>query len=79
MAIHGNNSVDFEELDNEVNSMMEKSQNRSANGHQFPDICKGCVKEGHGRDIRNHIEANHLEGVVIPYNFCDKTFSSRNS
>ena len=31
LAIPGNNSGDFEELDNEVNSMMLKSQNRSAN------------------------------------------------
>ena len=38
LAIPGNNSGDFEELDNEVNSMMLKSQNRSANGHQFADI-----------------------------------------
>ena len=44
MAIPGNNSGDFEELDNEVNSMMEKSQNQSANGHQFADICK-CVEK----------------------------------
>ena len=46
--------------------MMEKSQNRSANGHQFADICKVCGKGSHGRDIRNHIEANHLEGVSSP-------------
>ena len=51
LAIPGNNSGDFEELDNEVNSMMLKSQNRSANGHQFADICKVCGKEGHVRDI----------------------------
>ena len=79
LAIPGNNSRDFEELDNEVNSMMLKSQNRSANGHQFADICKVCGKEGHVRDTRNHIEANHLEGVVIPYNLCDKTFRSKKS
>ena len=51
LAIPGNNSGDFGELDNEVNSMMEKSQNQSANGHQFADICKVCGKEGHVRDI----------------------------
>ena len=59
--------------------MMEKSQNRTANGHQFGDICKVCGKEGHGRDIKDHIEANHIKGVVIPCNCCDKTFSFINS
>ena len=44
MATPGNNSGDFEELDNEVNSMMEKSQNRSANGHQFLIFAKGVEK-----------------------------------
>ena len=51
LAIPGSNSGDFEELDNEVNSMMEKSQNPSANGHQLANICKECGKKGHGRDI----------------------------
>ena len=78
LAIPGNNSRDFEELDNEVNSMMEKSQNQSANGHQFADICKVCGKEGKGSNIKKHIEANHLEGIIVPCNLCEKTFRYRN-
>ena len=66
-------------LGNLTTRWIQWCQNPSANGHQFADICKVCGKEGHGRDIRNHIEANHLEGVVIPCNLCDKTFRSRNS
>ena len=79
LTIPGNNSVDFEEIDNGVNSMMEKSQNRTASGHQFADICKVCGKEGHGTQIRNHIESNHLEGISIPCDHCEKTFSLRQS
>ena len=77
MAIPGNNSGDFEELDERVKSMMEKSQNRTARGREFADLCKVCGKEGMGSAIKDHIEANHLEGVVIPCNLCDKTFRSR--
>ena len=79
LAIPGNFSVDFGELDERVKSLMEKSQNRTANGLCFADRCKACGKEGYGRNIKDHIEANHLEGVVIPCSLCDKTFRSRDS
>ena len=79
LAIPGNNSGDFEELDTKLKSMMEKSQNRIANGHQFADLCKVCGKEGQHPHIKNHIEANHLEGIIIPCNLCDKSFRSRNA
>ena len=78
LAIPGNNSADFKELDERVKSMMEKSQNKYDNGQHLADRCKVCGKEGKGNSIKDHIEANHLEGVVIPCNLCDKTFRSRN-
>ena len=78
LVIHGNNSGDFAELDTKVKSMMEKSQNKTANGHCLAHRCKVCGKEGRSRDIKDHIEANHLEGIIIPCNLCDKTFRSRN-
>ena len=73
LAIPENNSGDFQELDERLKSMMEKSQNRIADG-RFADRCKVCGKEGQGRNIKVHIEANHLEGIIIPCNLCDKTF-----
>ena len=79
LAIPGNFSGDLEELEERVKSMMEKSQNKCASGLQLADRCKVCGKEGQGRNIKDHIEANHLEGIVIPCNLCDKTFRSRNS
>ena len=69
----------FEELEERVRSMMEKSQNYLANGRWRADICKVCGKEGQADVIKNHIEANHLEGIVIPCNNCEKTFRCRNS
>ena len=79
LAIPSNFSGHFDELEERVKSMMEKSHNKLANGLQFAVLCKVCGKEGHGRNIKDHIEANHLEGVIIPCNLCDKTFRSRNS
>ena len=78
LAIPNNFSGDLEELEEKVKSMIEKSQNKLANGLQLADRCKVCGKEGHGGNIKDHIEANHLEGIVIPCNLCDKTFRSRN-
>ena len=56
-----------------VISMMEKSQNYL--GRQgFAQRCKVCGKEGRGNHIKDHIEANHLEGIIIPCNLCDKIY-----
>ena len=78
LAIPSNFSGDFEELEARVKSMMEKSQNKLSNGLQLADRCKVCGKEGLSRNIKDHIETNHLEGIVIPCNLCDKTLRSRN-
>ena len=68
---------DLQELDEKVKSLMEKSQNLISSGRQRADICKVCGKEGQSMAIRDHIEANHLEGVAQPCNVCEKTFRSR--
>ena len=62
------------ELDHKVKSMMTKSQNMLPNGHQRADICTVYGKEG--KNIRDHIESNHLEGISIPCSYCEKTFRS---
>ena len=77
LAIPGNFSGDLGELEERVKSMMEKSQNKLANGRGFADRCNVCGKEGLSYHIKDHIEANHLEGIVIPCNLCDKTFTAR--
>ena len=70
-------SGDLQELDEKVKSMMEKSQNLIPSGKERAKICKVCGKEGAGIAIRDHIEANHLEGVSLPCNACGKDFRSR--
>ena len=67
----------MQELDEKVKSMMEISHNLDPSGRKKAKICKVCGKEGEAKAIRDHIEANHLEGVSLPCNVCEKTFRSR--
>ena len=68
----------IEEVEKRVKSMMEKSKNKILHAQRYvsADVCKVCGKEGLGSHIKDHIEANHLEGIIIPCNLCDKTFRS---
>ena len=70
-------SGDLKELDEKVKSLMTFSENRIGKEQGRARICKVCGKEGHSMGIRDHIEANHLEGVSLPCNVCEKTFRSR--
>ena len=58
---------------------METSENMIKVGNQQKraKTCKVCGKEGYITDIKKHIEANHLEGVSVPCNLCDKILRSR--
>ena len=71
-----NTRGDFQELDEQIKSMMGQSQNTLPNGRK-KKVCKVCEKEGDYRVIKDHIEAKHIEGVSIPCNSCDKIFSCR--
>ena len=77
LAIPANLLGNFDELEARVRSMMEKSQNNTADGKHLAYNCTVCGKEGRGTYIKDHIETNHLEGVKIPCNLCGKTFRSR--
>ena len=74
-------------LDKKVKSMMEKGQRMIPNGKHAngmpkqatSSICKVCGKEDLSKHLRNHIEANHLEGVSIPCDYCGKICPSRHS
>ena len=85
LAIAHQFSGDLEALDQKVRSMVEKGENMIVVGKQkngLPmqkktSICKVCGKEGQSTQIRDHVEANHLEGICIPCDKCDKTFGRR--
>ena len=72
-------SGDLDQLEEMVKSMMEKSENNYRDRKYKAHRCKVCGKEGESNAIKDHIEANHIEGVVIPCSLCEKTFRSRDS
>ena len=79
--------IDLQALDEKVKSMMEKSKNMIPSGRQADGtpkqerafICKVCGKESMKANLIGHIEASHLVGLSFPCEFCDKSFSSRQS
>ena len=79
VAISGDISEDLMQLDAQIESMMELSQNLVSRGTYKAHICKVCGKEGGRNDVRRHIEASHLEGLSFPCNLCEKMCRSRNA
>ena len=78
-------SGDLKELEDQVQSMMEKGTNLVSSGKdkngketfRTAFVCKVCKKEGQMVNIVNHIEANHLEGISLPCSFCENISRSR--
>ena len=78
MALTSNLSEDWSELDNKSKSLMVKTANKNVGGKPLYK-CTLCGKEAIIGNLKNHIEANHLEGISVPCNLCEKTFRSRAS
>ena len=76
VSILSNLSGDLDQIEEMVQSMMEKSGNKYGNGRQLTK-CKVCGKEDIGSHIKGHIEANHIEGIAVPCSLCGKTSRSR--
>ena len=68
-------SVD--QLDEMINSMLEKTDRKIEGRREKWVICKVCGKEGQGANIKGHIESHHLEGISLSCNLCEKIFKSK--
>ena len=79
VAVKGDFNGDFSQLDAQIKSMMEMSQNLVSGGTHRAHICKVCGKEGQMAMIMHHIEIKHMTGVAIPCNICVTTLPSRNA
>ena len=79
LALNANGSFNLEELDSKVKSMMALSENIINKKQGRARICKECGKEGQQSHIMQHIEANHISGLCIPCNHCEKTLNTRSA
>ena len=71
-------SGELQEIFQESEPMMGKTERKMPNGKPIYN-CAVCGKEGEKGNVRQHIEANHIEGRSVACNFCEKTFRSRYS
>ena len=62
-----------------MKSMMAFSENYDDRQKRKTRICKECGKEGQMANIMEHIEANHISGLCIPCNHCEKTLNTRSA
>ena len=69
---------DLQDFGAKVNSMMEKTSGKNSCGKPLYR-CTVCGKEERSGNLKIHIEANHLEGISIPCNLCEKIFRSRSA
>jgi hypothetical protein len=77
---HTTNNTDIKSLDQEVKSMMIFSDNAAPGSVAGrARICKVCGMEGSMKNIMNHIEANHIDGISIPCDICRKSCKSRSA
>ena len=75
-------SEDQKDLDARVKALIGRSEDMVKLSDKKvikPYVCQVCEKEGQWTTIRDHVEANHLEGILIPCNICRQTFSTRNA
>ena len=73
-AVDISNQSKFKELDSQIKSIMTLGK---MNGKKTNYMCTVCGKEGVYGLIKNHIEVNHIEGISISCNFCERTFRAR--
>ena len=66
-------SGSFQELNDKVNSLMRIGNKFLPYGRKV-HTCNVCGKEGKGSNIKQHIEAVHIDGISVPCEMCTKTF-----
>ena len=70
-------SVNLEDLDDQIRSMITKSDVNSATGQGKMASCNACGKQGPLKFMPQHIEAYHITGLSHPCNTCGKISRSR--
>ena len=71
-------NVEFEDLDEQIKSMMTKSNISSGIGQGSLATCNICGKESPAKSMPRHIEANHIT-ISHACDICEKVSKSRNA
>ena len=69
-------SEKWQELESQIKSMIVPTAKRTAHG-KAAWKCQICGKEGYQSQIKSHVEVNHILGISLPCEVCEKTFRSR--
>ena len=72
-------SVDLQDLDEQIRSMITKSDISAGHKNGFIATCNVCGKEGPYKNMPQHIEVNHITGVSHACDICGKVYRSRNA
>ena len=72
-------SVDLQNLDEQIKSMITKSEISAGPGKGYMASCNVCGKEGPYFHMPRHIEANHITGVSHACDICGKNSRSRHA
>ena len=72
-------SADLQNLDEQIKSMMTKTDIRSDNGKDYFASCNICGKQALFKNMPNHIEANHITGASHACDICGKVSRSRDA
>ena len=76
---HNGVSVELQGLDDQIKSMITKTDKSAGPGKGYLATCNVCGKEGSYRHMPQHIEANHITGVSHSCDVCGKISRSRNA
>ena len=69
--------VDSENLDEQIKSMITKTDVKTSDGQGNLAVCNVCGKQGPLKAMPRHIEANHITGVSHTCQICGKISRSR--
>ena len=78
LATHHIVSVELEQLNDQIASLMEPTNKTGPKGGKLVE-CKECGKEGYKSVVAAHIEANHVTGFSHSCEICGKPAKSRES
>ena len=71
------NDVNIEALDQQIESMVTKSDISAGNNQGKMGSCNVCGKEGSYTNIKQHIEGTHITGISHACDICGKIYRSR--